>query len=161
MDFGFIGLIFLGLALGLRHGIDWDHIAAITDITGSVVTTEQAEQGDSHSAEVSTGSHTAVAQRTLPKSTRQRRQEARQGFLLSTMYALGHASVVVLLGLLALWASAILPDWIDPLMERIVGVTLILLGIWIFYSIWRYGRSFRLQSRWMVVFSLIGRAWDN
>ena len=29
-------LIFLSaLVFGLRHGIDWDHIAAITDITGS------------------------------------------------------------------------------------------------------------------------------
>ncbi len=36
-----LALIFLGVALGLRHGIDWDHIAAITDITGSMVTTEE------------------------------------------------------------------------------------------------------------------------
>lgn len=28
-------IFFLAFLLGLRHGIDWDHIAAITDITGS------------------------------------------------------------------------------------------------------------------------------
>ncbi len=32
-------LIFSALVFGLRHGIDWDHIAAITDITASQETT--------------------------------------------------------------------------------------------------------------------------
>ena len=27
-----VGVLVTGLALGIRHGIDWDHIAAITDI---------------------------------------------------------------------------------------------------------------------------------
>jgi high-affinity nickel permease len=30
-----IGVLATGLLLGVRHGIDWDHIAAITDITSS------------------------------------------------------------------------------------------------------------------------------
>ena len=30
-----IGLMVTALGLGFRHGIDWDHIAAITDLTGS------------------------------------------------------------------------------------------------------------------------------
>ncbi|MBI3014916.1 MAG: hypothetical protein HYY65_07655 [Candidatus Tectomicrobia bacterium] len=34
-----------------------------------------------------------------------------------------------------------------------------MLGLWIFYSIWRYGKSFRLRSRWMLVFSLAARGW--
>src|ERR1041384_4000676 len=33
---GFAALLFTTLLLGLAHGIDWDHIAAITDITGTV-----------------------------------------------------------------------------------------------------------------------------
>jgi cytochrome c biogenesis protein CcdA len=164
MDFGLISLLFLGFALGLRHGIDWDHIAAITDITGSVVTTEEAErelEPVAYASSQRTSSREAIAERRVEPRSRKRRQQARDGFFLATMYALGHASVVVALGLLALWASAILPDWIDPIMERIVGVTLIVLGVWIFYSIWRYGRSFRLQSRWMVVFALVGRTWET
>ncbi len=32
--FGF-GLLIAAFLFGFRHGIDWDHIAAITDITGS------------------------------------------------------------------------------------------------------------------------------
>lgn len=164
MDFGLISLLLLGFALGLRHGIDWDHIAAITDITGSVVTTEEAEREVelvAHSGSQRSASRGVVAQRPLEPRSRQKRQQAKTGFFLATMYALGHASVVVALGLLALWASAILPDWIDPIMERVVGITLIILGVWIFYSIWRYGRSFRLQSRWMVVFAIVGRAWET
>jgi high-affinity nickel permease len=29
------GLLVSGLGFGFRHGIDWDHIAAITDVTSS------------------------------------------------------------------------------------------------------------------------------
>lgn len=143
-----LALILLGVTLGLRHGIDWDHIAAITDITGSMVATEEAGSvgpGAAHAAEIPARPF----------------QEARVGMFLAFLYALGHASVVMVLGLLAIWASTILPEWLDPLMERIVGVTLLLLGIWIFYSLWRYGRSFRLRSRWMLVFSFVGRAWNS
>lgn len=161
-SFGLLSLIFLGFALGLRHGIDWDHIAAITDITGSVVTTDEAEESYQAGNQGAVSSSQTSAQMTLTKPAvrRKRRREVREGFFLATMYALGHASLVVLLGLLALWLGAILPNWIDPIMERLVGVTLIILGVWIFYSIWRYGRSFQLRSRWMLVFSLVGRSWE-
>ena len=33
-EFSF-ALVAAGLLLGLRHGIDWDHIAAISDLTSS------------------------------------------------------------------------------------------------------------------------------
>lgn len=163
-SFGLFSLLFLGFALGLRHGIDWDHIAAITDITGSVVTTDEAEE--THKSEEYQGvhsSHSSLAQMTLTKPLVRRkvRREFREGFFLATMYALGHALLVVVLGLLALWLGAILPDWLDPVMERLVGVTLLVLGVWIFYSIWRYGRSFQLRSRWMLIFSLVGRTWET
>ena len=36
-----LGLFFTALGLGLRHGIDWDHIAAISDLTGSSETRRQ------------------------------------------------------------------------------------------------------------------------
>src|SRR2546423_10119992 len=62
---------------------------------------------------------------------------------------------------MAFWASGVLPAWFDPLMERIVGVPLLVLGLWIVYSLWRYGRNFQLRSRWMVVFALVGRGWQR
>jgi high-affinity nickel-transport protein len=69
--------------------------------------------------------------------------------------------MVVGLGLLAIWASEIVPAWFDPLMERVVGVTLLVLGGWVFYSLWRFGTTFRLQSRWMLLFGLAGRGWRS
>lgn len=155
---GGLALIVLGFVLGLRHGIDWDHIAAITDITSSTISNKEAEIEGQMMAVGAGGSDMTM---TLGRSRAVTYwNETSQGFFLASLYALGHASVVTLLGLLAIWIGAILPEWVDPLMERIVGVTLILLGLWICYSLWRYGRSFRLQSRWMVVFALVGRAWQ-
>ena len=110
-------LVTLGFLLGLRHGVDWDHIAAITDLTGAAT-------------------------------------NRRHGFLLATLYALGHAGVVILLGLAALWFGALLPGWVDGAMERLVGLTLLLLAAWIFYTLWltrQTGAPFRLKSRWMVL----------
>ena len=40
---GGIGIYTTALALGIRHGIDWDHIAAITDITSAGTTSEDEE----------------------------------------------------------------------------------------------------------------------
>lgn len=116
-----LGLIGTGLGLGLRHGIDWDHIAAITDVTG-----------------------------TQPQRVKALR--------LGTLYALGHASVVVALGVAALWAGSTLPDSMDAAMEVVVGVTLISLGLWLSYTLWRDGASYRLRSRWMLVFDALRRA---
>ena len=105
-------LIILGNAviLGIRHGVDWDHIAAIADIVGTASATKVDSNG--------------VA--TLAQSNAIR---------LSSCYAIGHATIVLILGIVALSFATILPEWIDPLMERAVGVTLLLLGVWIFYSI--------------------------
>ena len=153
---GLLAIIGLGFVLGLRHGIDWDHIAAITDITSSTVTSKEAE-GQLVVVTAGGPSMSVGVPMTAPPS---KWSESRQGFFLATMYALGHASLVTLLGLLAIWLGTILPEWIDPLMERIVGVTLLLLGIYIFYSIWRYGSSFQLRSRWMLVFALVGHGWN-
>jgi cytochrome c biogenesis protein CcdA len=155
---GLLALIGLGFALGLRHGIDWDHIAAITDITSSTVTNKEAEVEGEMVAVAAGGMGMRIGMSIAGPTSKWR--ESRQGLFLATMYALGHATFVMLLGLLAIWLGTILPEWIDPLMERIVGVTLLVLGVYIFYSIWRYGRSFQLRSRWMLVFILIGRGWN-
>ncbi|HEY5640893.1 MAG TPA: hypothetical protein VIW01_12685, partial [Dehalococcoidia bacterium] len=41
---GSVGVISAALALGLRHGIDWDHIAAITDITSTTAELPESEK---------------------------------------------------------------------------------------------------------------------
>src|SRR5262249_14295349 len=71
--------------------------------------------------------------------------------VLATTWALGHAVVVFVLGLAAIVLSARLPRSFDPVMERVVGATLVLLGVWVTVSLARYGRDFRLRSRWMLL----------
>jgi hypothetical protein len=80
----------------------------------------------------------------------------RPALVLGTMYAIGHGSVVFVLGLAAILARGVLPAWIDPIMERIVGVTLIFLAAYLFYSLYRFFRGqgeFKMRSRWMIVFA--------
>ena len=111
-----IGVIVSAFLFGFRHGIDWDHIAAITDIAGS-------------------------------------QDDRRSAMLFGTLYALGHALVVFLIGTAAILLGERLPESVDNVMERIVGVTLILLGVFVFVSLAKHGREFRLRSRWMLIFS--------
>ncbi len=118
--FGF-GLLVAAFWFGFRHGIDWDHIAAITDITSS-------------------------------------QEDRRRALLFGTLYALGHALVILTLGLLAIIAGKNLPSGIDQTMTRVVGVTLILLGVYVVVSLIRHGRDFRLRSRWMLIFAGARRA---
>ncbi len=179
-----LGLLITALVLGLRHGIDWDHIAAITDITSTTAAGESAEAGhevhhlagapghphggpeelDVHAgaeggahAHAGPHEHEPIAVSRAVLVTEQRR-----AILLGTLYALGHALVVAILGVAALVFGAILPDWVDPIMGRVVGITLIVLGVWVFYSLYayaRHGQEFRLRSRWMLVFSSVRYGW--
>lgn len=178
---GGVGILATGLVLGFRHGFDWDHIAAITDITSTTAAAdagtevhEEAHRRDPHHhhdhggrQEIRihgvTASGTAVAGLPALGFTRRRFvAEQRRAIVLGTLYALGHAAVVLVLGLLALAFGTLLPDWVDPIMGRVVGLTLLVLGIWVFVSLYqyvRYGREFRLRSRWMLVFDGIRMAW--
>jgi high-affinity nickel-transport protein len=118
------GLLLSAFAFGFRHGIDWDHIAAITDITSS-------------------------------------QEDRRKALLFGTLYVLGHALVVFGLGLLAIVAGDRLPQGVDEVMGRVVGATLIVLGVYVVVSLVRHGRDFRLRSRWMLIFAGVrkGARW--
>jgi high-affinity nickel permease len=48
-------LLTTALVLGIRHGIDWDHIAAITDITSTTAAADAGEER--HVAEHRAGAH--------------------------------------------------------------------------------------------------------
>ncbi len=110
-----VGLIITSLLFGMRHGVDWDHIAAIADLSSTAAT-------------------------------------RRRGFLLSLLYAMGHAVVVFVLGALAILFGSSLPSGVDTWMSRVVGATLVGLGAWIIFDLIRSRREFRLRSRWMIVF---------
>ena len=116
------GLLVAAFWFGFRHGIDFDHIAAITDITGST-------------------------------------EERRRAVLFGTLYAVGHALVVLALGVVAIVVGERLPQGVDEVMSKVVGATLVLLGIYVVVSLIRHGRDFRLRSRWMLVFAGVRRGW--
>ena len=80
--------------LGFRHGFDYDHVAAISDIT-SVQTS------------------------------------ARRAMHLGLLYALGHAATVAVLGSAMVLFQLSLPHSIDRIAERLVGATLIILGVYV------------------------------
>jgi cytochrome c biogenesis protein CcdA len=119
-----VGLLATAYWFGFRHGVDWDHIAALTDITGAQDT-------------------------------------PRRSMALATVYALGHAVVVFALGLAAIVLSDELPRSIDAAMGRVVGVTLIVLGIYVVISLVRNGRDFRMRSRWMLLLGGFRRLWSG
>ena len=177
-----LGVLATGLALGIRHGIDWDHIAAITDITSTTAAAgvaEAAHQEQHRSVSGHHHGHGGVPEirahdggpgaATLAPATRgsdgpfdRFGSEQIEAIQLGTLYALGHGAVVIALGIAALSFGALLPSWLDPIMGRVVGVTLVLLGVWVLYSVYRYargGESFRLRSRWMLVFDGVRYAW--
>ena len=209
---GGIGVYTAALALGVRHGIDWDHIAAITDITSATSSvsdpnetwligepglqftdeTHHAQHGPhdehGHRYGLHSGSHhqhAAVPSRTSVTegsvavaapvtkavaageaghhgSILHRLQEHKEAVWLGTLYALGHGLVVTILGVTAIMASEFLPEWVDGVMERVVGFTLIFLAAYLFFSIYQYYRSggeFRIRSRWMLIFAGVQNAW--
>ncbi len=195
---GSVGVFLAALALGIRHGIDWDHIAAITDITSTAAavgdedeswligepglmlvdeshhsvhshTHEEAAapalgQSDPHSSG-STGIATATLARPrlgIRVLTNSLPPSQKESLWLGSLYAIGHGSVVIILGLIAIVAAEFLPAWVDPIMEKVVGVTLLFLSAYLFYSLYRYyrgGGQFRMRSRWMLVFAGVRNAW--
>jgi cytochrome c biogenesis protein CcdA len=116
------GLLVAGFWFGFRHGIDWDHLAAITDITSS-------------------------------------QDDRRRSVLFGTLYVVGHAVVVSVIGTVAILLGQELPESVDAAMGRIVGVTLLVLGVYVFVSLIRHGREFRMRSRWMLIFAGIRSLW--
>ena len=181
-----IGVLITGLLLGIRHGIDWDHIAAITDITSTTAAATAAEAAHAHEHRTAPDhqhghggttelqAHGAAAT-SLPRPAaggagvaaasvgpRWIGAEQLEAIRLGTLYAVGHGIVVIALGIAALSFGALLPDWLDPIMGRVVGLTLVLLGVWVLFSVYRYarsGESFRLRSRWMLVFDGARYGW--
>ena len=173
MDLSLIGLLAGMVVLGFRHGFDWDHIAAITDIT-STSTVSHADENVSPIAPMPRHAHDdgpaehghshAEAGAIHILSESRFAHEQRHAIALASLYALGHASVVLALGIIALAVGAILPEWVDPILERVVGVTLVLLGGWVIISVFQYIRGkgeFRMRSRWMLVFDGVRYAWDR
>ncbi|HUS62586.1 MAG TPA: hypothetical protein VMY34_10340 [Acidimicrobiales bacterium] len=114
------GAVAAALMLGFRHGFDWDHIAAITDLTTS-------------------------------------QQSRRRALKLATLYVVGHAAVVLVLGLISILFAEQIPDSVDAAMERVVGVSLIVLGGYLAWTAATRPGALPVRSRWMLVLSGVRR----
>jgi len=114
------------LLLGLRHGFDYDHLAAISDIT--------------------------AVQRNW-----------KSGLRLGMIYALGHACMVAALGIMVLELHMGLPQGLDHWTERLIGLTLIVLGLGVVAGILRkdaHGhRHGRVESR--LAIAINGILWAS
>jgi high-affinity nickel-transport protein len=107
--------------LGFRHGLDYDHIAAISDIS----------------------------------SVQSRPRDAMKFGLL---YVAGHATTVAVLGATAVAFRVALPPASDRWAERLVGVTLLLLGFYVLGTFFRPGvHSHRPQTR--ITLLINGALW--
>ena len=101
IDSGNLRLALLSAAmLGFRHGLDYDHIAAITDISSV-------------------------------------QAKARDAMRYGLLYVAGHATTVAVLGAGAVAFRLSLPPASDRWAERLVGVTLLTLGIYVLGTFFR------------------------
>jgi len=88
--------------LGFRHGFDYDHIAAISDITGVEASPRRAMR-------------------------------------MGLVYVIGHATTVAVLASAVIGFQKTLPARIDGWAERAVGLTLIVLGVYVLGTLLRPG----------------------
>ena len=103
MNTGELLIIVNAIVLGFRHAIDWDHVAALMDISAS--------------------SALVTSEGTTVDSGR------RYALWLSCLYGLGHCLVVVLIGMVTCYCAGFVPAWFDHLMGKYVGATLLAFGI--------------------------------
>jgi hypothetical protein len=108
--------------LGFRHGLDYDHIAAITDLSSV-----QAEPCDA----------------------------MRYGLL----YVAGHATTVAVLGAAAVAFRLSLPAASDRWAERLVGLTLLILGIYVLGTFFHPSSHNHLRPRTRITLLINGLLW--
>jgi high-affinity nickel-transport protein len=103
--------------LGLQHGVDWDHVAAISDVTSVQATSREAT-------------------------------------LCGLNYAAGHAATVGILGIAVITLRSSVPESFANWMQRLVGFTLVLLGVYVIRSLLAGGEA---KSRGQLILALFDR----
>jgi high-affinity nickel permease len=127
---GNLRLALLSVAvLGFRHGLDYDHIAAITDIT--------SVQG-----------------------------RPRDAMKFGLLYVAGHAATIAVLGAAVIAFQVALPPASDRWAERLVGLTLVILGIYVLGTFLResrqvdqHGHRHDFRPRTRITFLVNGVLW--
>jgi high-affinity nickel permease len=109
---------FLAILIGMRHGLDSDHVAAIADMVGS--------------------------------ENRKKRQLS-----LGVTYAIGHGIIVLIIGLLTLYVGTKLPEQAQNMLEVLVGITLLILGGFILFSIIKSKKDYEFKSRFTIMYEFL------
>ncbi|HEU0103547.1 MAG TPA: hypothetical protein VFR07_14605 [Mycobacteriales bacterium] len=117
-------------ALGARHGLDWDHIAAITDLTAP-----------------------------RPQDRDHPVAHARRGTGLAFWYCTGHGLVLLVFGMLVLALGIGLPSGLDALFSYAVGSTLVVLGGLVLYQLGRDRGDYRYAGRISLVVGALRTGW--
>jgi high-affinity nickel-transport protein len=108
--------------LGFRHGLDYDHIAAITDISSV-------------------------------------QSKPRDAMRFGLLYVVGHATTVGILGAAAVAFRISLPPASDRWAERLVGLTLVVLGLYVLGTFFREGHSHAARPRTRITLLANGLLW--
>ncbi len=108
--------------LGFRHGLDYDHIAAITDISSV-------------------------------------QAKARDAMRYGLLYVTGHATTVAVLGSMAVLFRIGLPPASDRWAERLVGITLLVLGIYVLATFFRPSIHRHDRPRTRITLLINGALW--
>jgi high-affinity nickel-transport protein len=123
VDSGHLRLALLSAAvLGFRHGLDYDHIAAISDITSV-------------------------------------QAKARDAMRYGLSYVSGHATTVAMLGAGAVGFRVSLPAASDRWAERLVGITLLTLGIYVLGTFLRPSAHSHARPRTRITLLINGMLW--
>ena len=109
-------LVFVtSMFLGFRHGFDYDHIVAITDVANT-------------------------------------QTKKKRAVFLTLCYSLGHALVVISIGASIILLGISIPQILDDFMGKVVGATLVILGIYITYHLVKKGpKEFRAATRFTII----------
>jgi hypothetical protein len=108
--------------LGFRHGLDYDHIAAITDISSV-------------------------------------QARARDAMRYGLLYVAGHATTVGILGAAAIAFRLSLPAATDRWAERLVGITLLILGLYVLGTFFRIVPHQHARPRTRITLLANGVLW--
>jgi high-affinity nickel permease len=108
--------------LGFRHGLDYDHIAAISDITSV-------------------------------------QNRARDAMRYGLLYVSGHAVTVAVLGAAAISFHLTLPEATDRWAERAVGITLLVLGIYVLTSLVRKTGHYHAHPKTRITLLINALLW--
>ena len=108
--------------LGFRHGLDYDHIAAITDISSV-------------------------------------QRKASDAMRYGLLYVAGHATTVAVLGSAAVVFRLSLPAASDRWAERLVGITLLVLGLYVLGTFFRPSTHSHARPRTRITLLINGALW--